>query len=515
VKGNLESYCSKSLGGLDRRVRNSRRLRRDAALVPYQVTGFCDEGIYIDLASQVLRGDLFQPLHDGKLLHVWVIALIIPWASDPLWGARAVTVVGDGLALYACYGIGSRLYDRRAGCLCAILYVICPFTLFHDRVALADGLMASFAGLALLWSIALVQDNKTYHAWLLGMTMAGSILFKIPGLLTLITPVVTAALIAKRPLIARVRQLALPYAVAFAVTALPVVRFLQSGGERSRSIFGESLQSWKAQFLSNFQTAWDWLWFYWTPPILIVGIAGLVIAILRRKREHLLLCISSFIPIFAFIAVSKIWFPRYLLPATVPALALAAAIVTPKSWAAGLARTGRATQSYVLSALPSVVFLVLVGFFSWRVDWLLLTTPASAPLLAIERVQYVEAWPSGYGVVEAADYLRQVARTLQGDVLAVHHDLGDGTHVGLKTYLMNEPRIKVEKLNLNNWVGIQTLVARSRAMRTFVVLNRPPVSDVADEQPDIVELLKVAELVQSYPKPGARASVDLYRVRSR
>ncbi len=118
---------------------------------------FCDEAIHIQWAVQILRGHLLAPLDDGKLLHVWLIALGLPWVSDPLWVARVLAVLEGAIALYACFRIGARLYDRLAGFLCAALYVMCPFTLFYDRTALADGPLSAFAALTLLWSIAVIR----------------------------------------------------------------------------------------------------------------------------------------------------------------------------------------------------------------------------------------------------------------------------------------------------------------------------------------------------------------------
>src|SRR5207245_1741437 len=91
---------------------------------------FIDEATFIHFAMRVWHGNPFEIVPFGKLLHVWLIALVIPWASSPLWAARAVTAFGDGLALYACLQIGTKLYDRPTGFLCAALYIICPFTLF-------------------------------------------------------------------------------------------------------------------------------------------------------------------------------------------------------------------------------------------------------------------------------------------------------------------------------------------------------------------------------------------------
>jgi len=471
---------------------------------------FTDEAIHIQWAEQILRGNLLTPLKDGKLLHVWLIALGLPWVSDPLWAARVLAVLEGAIALYACFRIGARLYDRLAGFLCAALYVMCPFTLFHDRMALADGPLSAFAALTLLWSIAVIQDERRFYVLLLGLAMAGAILCKMPGLLTLLTPVMAAFLLAKPPRIRVVKQLALSYCITLTLVVVPVVIFLLTTRQpHEKSVLGENVWTWMVQVATNVQTTYKWLWFYWTPPVLILAVAGFVFAVIKRNREHLLLAATSLVPIVAFIAISRVWVPRYLLLATVPALTLVAGIVTVDITPRVTRLIGLA-QPAAVRAVPGILLLVVVGLFAWKVNWLLLTNPAQAPLPRVDRNQYVELWPSGYGVVEAAHYLRSLARDYPGGIVVATHDFQD---FGLKVSLMNEKRITVRHLNMRGENNMAKLVAWSRRKPTFVVLNRPPVRRTPSKQPDAPELLKVADLVQSFRKPGGRASVDVYRVK--
>jgi hypothetical protein len=471
---------------------------------------FRDEAIHIQWAAQISRGHFLAPLHDGKLLHVWLIALGLPWVSDPLWVARVLAVLEGAIALYACFCIGARLYDRLAGFLCAALYVMCPFTLFHDRMALADGPLSAFAALTLLWSIAVIQDARRFYVFLLGLAMAGAILCKMPGLLTLLTPVMAAFLLAKPPRIRLANQLALSYCITLALVVVPIVIFLLTTRQhQEKSVLGENVWALMGQVATNVQTTSKWLWFYWTPPVLALGLVGFVFAVIKRNREHLLLAATSLVPIFVFIAISRVLFSRYLLPATVPALTLVAGVVTvditPR-----IARLIRLAHPVAVRAVPGILVCVVVGLFAWKVNWLLLTNPAHAPLPRADLNQYVERWPSGYGVAEAAHYLRCLARGYPGGIVVAYHDSKD---FGLKVSLMNEKRIAVRHLNMRGENNMLKLVAWSRNKPTFVVLNRPPVSGTLSEQPDRPELLKFADLVQSFRKPGGRASVDVYRLK--
>jgi hypothetical protein len=449
---------------------------------------------------------------DGKLLQVWLCSLVVPFAANPLWAARAVSILGGALALYACFHIGARLYSQNAGLVAAALYVICPFTLFYDRIALPDSLLSAFAALTLLWSIALVQDDRWYYAWLLGLSMAAAVLCKIPGLLTLPIPMLTALLLANRPGRRLARQLALSYCITVALAALPIVTIILTTHQYEKSILGENAAALLAQFVVNIRAIYGWLWFYWTPPVLILVILGLLFAMFKLKRKALLLALASLLPILAFTAASRtlFLFPRYVLLATVPILALAGGITASVADYTGL--SGR--SQLLLRLHPfSILFLMVVGLFAWRIDWLLLTNPAVAPLPPKERFQYMEDWPSGYGVAEAADYLCRVARSTKGGIVVVHHEFTGTTNFGLAVLLMKEKRIAFRQLSIRAGKEITTLVTWSQVKPVFVVLNRPPLGMVPGEQPDITELLKVADLVASYLKPGGRAAIDVYRVK--
>jgi len=447
---------------------------------------------------------------DGKLLHVWLCSFVVPFAANPLWAARAVSVLGGAMALYACFHIAARLYSQKAAFVAAALYVICPFTLFYDRIALPDSLVSAFAALTLLWSIALVQDNRCWYAWLLGISMTAAILCKIPGLLTLPIPILTVLLLAKAHRQRLAQHLALSYCITVALTALPVIRIILTTHEYEKSIVGENAAMLVTQFAANIRAIYGWLWFYWTPPVLILGMLGLVFAMLKLKRETLLLVVASLLPILAFTAGSRILFPRYLLLATVPILVLAGAIA---AWIGDYLCLSKRSQWLLRSHRFSILFLMIVGLFAWRVDWLLLANPALAPLPPIERFQYMEDWPSWYGFAEAADYLCGIARSTKSGIIVVHHEFTGTTNFGLAVLLMREKRIAFRQLSIRAGSEITKLIAWSQVKPAFVVLNRPPLGMVAGEQPDITELLKVAELVASYPKPGGRAAIDVYRVK--
>src|ERR1700693_1305729 len=76
---------------------------------------FADEAIHIQWAADVWHGEPWKPLIDGKLLQVWLTALVIPWTPDSLWASRFISVLSGGLAMWAGYQISKRLHGDKIG----------------------------------------------------------------------------------------------------------------------------------------------------------------------------------------------------------------------------------------------------------------------------------------------------------------------------------------------------------------------------------------------------------------
>jgi hypothetical protein len=102
------------------------------------------------------------------------------------------------------------------------------------------------------------------------------------------------------------------------------------------------------------------------------------------------------------VAVSGIWYPRYLLFTTVPLLPLAAGgFVGLVDAVKRRAHLGRAPAAVLATGLLVAALLPALRF-----DHAVWTDPVSAPFPALDRFQFVTGWPSGYGSRESVDFLR-------------------------------------------------------------------------------------------------------------
>jgi len=290
---------------------------------------FFDEGVDTR-AAQVVGAvpgpaSLLTSLQYGAPpLYSWLAAPLTRLLPDPLLAARLTSaLIGTATAL-AVWTIAREISSSRAeGPLAAILYALCPFTLFYNRMALLDGLLAACGAGALYFALRLARDARGRDAIALGLCLGAAMLTKIFAVDMLLLPLL--AVVAARPAQRRaVRRLAL---VAAALGLAPLAALLltpQGGGllsaTHAHAHAAGSVAATVGQQLATWGSA---LWLYLTPPVLLLALLGLWS--IRRQRAALVIgpwaLLGGLPPVLvpgAFLA------PRYFLYSAVPILVLAA-----------------------------------------------------------------------------------------------------------------------------------------------------------------------------------------------
>src|SRR6185369_8485404 len=151
---------------------------------------FLDERIYLRWAYWITQGRRLQvPFVAGKGLSVWVLAAVTPQAANPLLAGRLLTVAVGILTLVAVHRLAARLTgDVRVADLAALFFIVCPFTLFHDRMVLTDPYLSAFTAWTLLLALRLAGTPRLRDGALLGAAMALGIAAKVTGLPLLAVP---------------------------------------------------------------------------------------------------------------------------------------------------------------------------------------------------------------------------------------------------------------------------------------------------------------------------------------
>ena len=380
---------------------------------------FLDERIHLRWAYWIAHGRRLRvPVLAGRGLSVYMLAGVAPGAEDPLRAGRLLTVAIGLVTLVALHQLAFRLSgDRRIADLTALFYIVCPFALVYDRMVLTDAFLSAFTALTLLLSVRLVEEPRARTGAALGAALALGVLSKTTGLVLFAVPLLVLALLGRER--RRVLgPLALAFAIAGTVVAYPLWLFFRKTDELAGAIgVRENDSSFSGNAGANFHLAAEWLWTYWTPGLVILALLGLALGLASpvRRRAALLLALLTAGPTAAFVAVSGIWYPRYLLFTTVPLLPLAAGgFVGLVDLLTRRARSARWAVSLLVAALLVAALLPALRF-----DHALWTDPTRAPFPSLDRFQYVTGWPSGYGSRDSVEFLRAERRRLPGGLVLV------------------------------------------------------------------------------------------------
>jgi len=491
-----------------------------------QLPIFLDEVTHIQWSLNIwhahgkeILSALNQPLADGKLLQILLLSLVSPWASDPLLGSRFISVLAGTLSLWSCYAIGKRLYGVQVGLFSAWLYIVCPFALFHDRLALADSLLCAGTVFTLWAAIGMAQDPSWRYCLALSLSLALTPLVKATGVIVFVIPLLSCLLLAG-PLKRSVqlwRRVSLAYAAAVAcIGAIYVSDYLLGAQEPLAGILSLTAFSGRLGVWGVLRSVWDhaalagpWILAYFTPPIVVVGIVGLFVALIRVDRKALLLGWVAVGLFGSLLFLSDTMFPRYFLLITGPWIVLTAATVVQLSQV--IAR--RMKLGRIAFAAVTTIFVALVCMPAIWLDYQVITDIPNARLPDMDRFQYIEGWPSGYGVEEAARFLKAEAERSPGGLIVVCSEYGGNSHAGLRMLLRREGKIRIEDFLVRGEDAFGRLERSAAKKPVYVVFERPPLSWWAVEsQPDVTRLATIAKRIEAYAKPAGKCTIEIYRV---
>lgn len=369
---------------------------------------FTDEAIYTRWA-QIAKYDAswrFISLTDGKQpSFIWLSMLLIPFVPDPLMAGRLVSVFSGFAALGGLFFLGWIVFrDRQVGIISALLYVLFPFGLVYDRMALYDSLLAALAVWALLFQIILARTRRLDVSLLLGMILGAGLLTKSSAEFFLfLLPVSLLFFNFKQK--EKLKSFGLWLGLALLAVVLAqgyesVLRLspLRHTIEEKNTVFIYSFSEWWQYpfrfFRGNLAGLWDWFQTYVKFPFILLISASLVLKGRSFLKEKLVLLAWFISPLIALAFFGKVLYPRFILFMTLPLLVLAA-----YSLYLLLKRVGRTWLK------KGLVFAFILPWF-WA-DYHILTDFARAPIPRADLEQYINSWPAGGGIKEMALFLRQ------------------------------------------------------------------------------------------------------------
>lgn len=366
---------------------------------------FTDEAIYMYWAQVALNDPVnrFISLEDGKQpLFIWMSAIFQNFIADPLVAGRAVSSVAGFGSTIGIYLLTKDLFGDRVAKIASLLYVLLPFTLLYDRLALFDSLLTMLGIYAVLFSIKLAKDLKLDSAFLAGITIGAAMITKSPGVFFLYFLPFSLLFIARKDLKAKITRW-LPLALVVFVIAEVIYNGLRLSGlfyiiARKNLEFirptTEVLANPFAYLVSNISALTSWVLTYMGLPLFTIALVSLLWGLWQRNIKVLYLAILVAAPFLAEVTFNKVLYPRFILFYFPYILILTAFGIT-----LALDRFEKFKKFVVLVILAAFVIPLVNSFY-------LLTNPTRAKIATSDAGQYLNDWPAGYGVAEITAFLK-------------------------------------------------------------------------------------------------------------
>ncbi len=367
---------------------------------------FTDEAIYSYWAQVALHdpSNRFASLEDGKQpLFIWLAAIFQRFIKDPLVATRLVSVFTGLGSLLGVYFLARELFGRKVAKIAGILYIILPFTLLYDRMALFDSLLTMFCIWSVFLSIKMAKTPRLDFALLNGITLGLGLITKSSASFFLYLLPMSLIIFGfkKGQVIKRIAKWTGFSLITFVVSetmynALRVSPlFYMIGRKNSEFIrtFPEVLKNPFLHFSGNINSMITWLFQYNGPLILILP-AVMIYGLLKKDKRIILLSGYILVPFFTEALFNQILYPRFSLfyfPFIVILIGFGISLVLAS-----------------LSKYKGIVWTLLLALmiFPLASSFYLLTNPTMVGIADSDKFQYINGWSSGYGINQIVNILK-------------------------------------------------------------------------------------------------------------
>lgn len=530
---------------------------------------FTDEAIYTRW-SQIAKNDAnwrFISLTDGKQpMFVWLDMTVMRLVSDPLLAGRLVSVFAGFVAMVGLFFLGRELFKNwKVGLIASFLYIVFPFALMYDRMALYESLVSMFMVWALYLEILLVRTIRLDVALVLGMVIGGAVLTKSNAFFAVALLPFSLLLFEfqhpewKKKLIEWVLLATLATIMSFGFYSIlrlsPFFHIIKDKNALFAYPFNEWIEHPFLYLLSNLRGLFDWLLVYFTWPLFVMIFLAFLLTM--QNIRQLLLNIKIIAPLIALLlfagAFVYLMGSVKMLPVFMPFFAgillvgciglslfknrfelgekllLIAWFLIPFAYLAFFGNTIY-PRFILFMSLPLVILasysivhifqivksrVVIYGICAvllilpLRADYFVLSDIANAPLPRADLDQYINTWPAGGGMREVVAYLNDQAMSHKIYVAT------EGTFglmpYSLEIYLGDNPNVKIVGFWPVNDTPPKEMIEASHVMPTYVVFYQPcNACRTRGEAPQQWPLTLVAK----YQKGIGKWNTYLYQVRS-
>jgi hypothetical protein len=429
---------------------------------------FNDEAIYLRYAwvmTHVPRQLWYSLSDSGKQpLLYWLYGLSWQVIHNPLLGGRLVSVFIGLTTVWAVCLLG--------GWTAGILFITAPLFVFFDRLALVDSALAALFAWLLVLLMKLEKRRAIRIAILAGILVGISFWIKSTGIIFCIIAILALARFSFRAI--------LSFIGTVCVIIFPLV--LRPESIRIFEMAHEYTYTMHELIGVHFVNVWGNL--INTVFVYVGYISPLIFgaAFLRKKNFLFFAWVFS----IAFVVVfGRSVHGRYVLFTAIPMIILAS------TWLAK-------HKAFLYITMGSMTFLsaILVvdspNFFYLFPQWMVFRT---------ESWQYVDGWPSGYGVKEALNAI-DADRRGERALVAVRWDSGNPEDA-MFVYTKENTEVTTKYLDPRLPDDAREVLTASAHGRVYFVTRQGQYNGFERY------LIPLAQ----FPKPGGKEKVELFRVR--
>ena len=368
---------------------------------------FTDEAIYTYWAKVALNdpANRFISLEDGKQpLFIWIGAVFQQFLKDPLIASRLVSFFAGFGSIIGIYLITKELFRPKAALIASLLYVILPFTLLYDRLALYDSLLTMLGIFAVYFSIKMSKEPRLDFAFLNGFAIGLALITKSSGnfFLYLLPFSLLLCNFRKKMILKNLSKWAGLSIVTFTLSQLiynslrlsPLFYVIERKNYEFIRSVSEIINDPFLFAFSNFKALTSWLAAYTSYPLFVLFAASLVFGYIKRDLKIVYLSLVIILPFCTEIIFNKVLYPRFALfyyPYILILIAYFAALLL---------------DSFKKYAKQITIVFVVILFIPAYTSFKLLTNPAYANIPKGDSNQYFNDWPAGYGVSEIVEILK-------------------------------------------------------------------------------------------------------------
>lgn len=430
---------------------------------------FTDEAIYLRW-SQIGSRDLqwiFISLTDGKQpMFTWLTMLMLQIIPDPLLAGRLVSVFAGSFTLFAMNMLSYELFKNlKLSVIVSLMYIFSPFSLMYDKLALYDSLVCTFYIWSLYFAVLLVKHLRFSHAILYGLILGFGMLNKSSGFLSLYLVPTTLVLFNWQKAIKNKKIIRWIVLVFIAAVVSQIMYNVQRFSpffhmiSLKENVFIYGFREWVSNpfigFIGNFRGMLDWTITYLTWPIFLSSFVSFAWTKHALREKFLLFC-WSVLPFLALAMFAKVLYPRFILFMAMPLLMLSAYTIE------------RIVTNYT-KTLFGVFVLMAILFPSIRSSFYLITNPIFAPIPFADRGQFIDDWPSGWGINEIVSYVKDKSES--GKVSVYTEGTFGLLPFALELYLHNQPNVFIQGLWPVPNKMTPEIIDNARDHPSYLVLN--------------------------------------------